>query len=684
MHLHSQLILELVYIFGAATLVSTLFHRFHFPTLIGFILAGMFIGPGGLGLVESIGREASFFSEMGTVLLLFTIGLEISFSSLRKFFGAYFLLGMGQVVFTILLTAGIAKFLFGLPTSGAIFTGFLVSLSSTALLLKFLHQSNESQSPHGNTTVGILLFQDIAVIPMMLLLPSLSQSIQVGDIFQFEQLISFVVKLCAGLGFIWLGSKIIFPFILERVTRTASPEIFYFSILFSIFGVGYIAEHHGFSLSLGAFMAGVMISESSWGRQAMSEVMTMRDNFLGIFFIIIGMMINPMTIVHKPLLIFGLTILLFLIKFLVIFVLAKTLRFQHKVAFICALILAHVGEFSFLLIEEGRKLDLLSPDQHQTFLSVSVVSLLFAPWLYRYSSKLGNFSLFKKITFSKENYPQIDEELKSTPNLSEHHESVSNQPSQTIIIGHGIAGENLGNALADLDIPFSVIDMNHSVTKKNIVGAKQVIFGDASKAEILLDAGIRTAKLIVVTVSSPSMTQAIINNVQKVRTDINCIVRTQYLREAAQLDCRINLDMVVAEFETSLEILARALKVYGVATNKIHSFMEDTRSRFQKNHFDLNDSLRRIIEMPAWEAISSLAPIQISADSPFIGKSLQEVQLRARVGASIVAYYREGFGTQLPDGDFKLQQNDILHLLGSKASIDATPYYLQHGHLKDS
>jgi CPA2 family monovalent cation:H+ antiporter-2 len=567
----------------------------------------------------------------------------------------------------------------GLSTVTAVTFGFAAALSSTALIFKMLEETRDSHSETAKRAVPVLIFQDMAVIPMILILTALSHAqdghgITSGEFgLQAAALLAAKVLLC--IGFVIVGSRFVFPWILEKVSKTGSRELFYFCTLFLAMGVGYLAIQLGFSVSLGAFIAGLMISESSWSKKALSEIMSMRDTFLGLFFIAIGLMVDPAMLLEYglPIVLFALGVLA--VKFVAIVLPCMALRVPISIAVSLACMLAHMGEFSFIIFNQAYGAGLMSEATYQIALGGACLSLLFAPGLHYLGSSLLKGGFFQQISVGDTWHQIQDQTLYSFPHHTEFVATGTEKKGNAILIGFGAAGENLADAFDALDIPFTAVDMSFKFFRPKSKKAAMV-YGDASKPEILESAGIRTAKLVVITVSSAPMTQAILATVQHLRPDIHCVVRTQYLMEAKRLQSKHHFQLVVAEYETTLELLAQSLKTFGVSGQKINELLEDCRNRFSSGNLRLGDSLRRNVDTPPLKALRNIQPLQIDESCLAIGKTLQELDLRGKTGATVVAVFNEKEGAIVPGPDYELSAGDTLHMIGDKNALEKTSHFL--------
>ncbi|MCB0384258.1 MAG: cation:proton antiporter [Bdellovibrionales bacterium] len=668
-----QLLIDLIIILGSATFVATIFYSIHLPPVVGFLFAGIIAGPNGLGLVKTL-PSVEVMTEIAGVLLMFTIGLEISLRQLLAMKKVLFGLGMGQMGLTMGLTSPVFYFGFGFDWPRSFFFSSIVALSSTAVVLKLLKDSRNLDSPLGQTSLSILLFQDIAVIPLLLVLPILAgaNTGSTASPFGIEQIGSFVLTSAGLILFVLVGSRWVVPWILDRVAKTRSSEIFFFSILFICAGTAFLIEALGLSLSLGAFFAGLMIASSPYGKQTMAEFTPLRDNFLGLFFVSIGMLLSLEFVQTNWIQVLALSSGILLVKFVCIFAILWMFGISSTISMVTALTLFQIGEFSLILADQGRGLGLMSDRQYQFFLSVAIISLALTPLLYRLAPKIGFQaqlrSLIPKSVSEMANSLRNQWVTKVPVGASSH--STGDIAGHTIIIGFGIAGQEVASALKALELPYQAIELNADTVRLAKKKGEPIIYGDATKAEILELAGLDRAHLVILVVNSLDITMATLRTIHRIRPDISILVRIQYLRDLKQFETKQNVEPIVSEFETSLEILARTLKAYGADARQIHEFTLDAHERLQKTSMGLAKSHRFNLSLPDWQIFASLYPMKLKANSPALGQNLVQLDLRRNTGATIVSVHREGLGSTVPGPDFSFESEDILYLLGNTESIN--------------
>lgn len=644
-----QLLEQLVIVLTATISIVFFFQKIRLPTIVGFLLAGVIIGPSGLGLIKSAG-EIEVLAEIGVVLLLFTIGVEFSlaamFSMQRRIIWAGFL----QVVLTGLVVFSVAR-LFGVALGISIFYGFLVALSSTAIVLRIYNDRGEISSVHGRLASGILIFQDLCIVPMMLLVPFLGESGQ-GSLVDVAWALA---KALLALLLIVAVARRLLPWLLHQVALLRNREIFMLFVILVCLGTAWLTSASGLSLALGALIAGMVISESELSHQIVVDVLPLRDCFSGIFFISIGMLLN-LNVLMQDLLtpLYGL-LLVVSIKGLVVFVVFWWLYRSIRLGMVLALSLAQIGEFSFILAQAGMSYDLLSTSNEQIFLAASILSMIATPFLVQAAHGM-EFSL-----------QGVAEKLAVSRPAQEQTSAVQ---GHVIVVGYGLNGQNLTRVLKEVRIPYQILEMNPDTVRVAKMAGEPIVFGDGTRPEILQQVGIHRAHVLVVAISDPTATARIVGQARRMRSDLYIVVRTRYVAEIDHLyDLGAN-QVIPEEFETSVEIFARVLQEYHIPRNVIALQVDLIR----KEHYGTLRGLRlegkRLDELSEFLAGTTTDIFSIMEASPVAGKSLQEIDLGSRTGVTIIAVVREGKSFHNMAPDFTLETGDRLVLLGGHEALD--------------
>jgi CPA2 family monovalent cation:H+ antiporter-2 len=552
--LEHELLKDIVIILACSALVIYVLHRFRMPPIVGFIAAGIIIGPYGLGVIENPNIIESL-AEIGIILLLFVVGIEFSMSEFMRLKKPAFLGGGLQVG----LTGGVAVAIAYLITGDvrlSVFIGFLVSLSSTAIVFKMLSERGQTDSPQGRSMVGILIFQDLCVVPMMLLTHSLSGE---GEIFP-----GILLTLAKGtfiVAVVLVLARWAVPAILHRIVHTKSTELFTISVILSCLGIAFITSQFGISLALGAFLAGLIISESEYAFEATAKVLPLKDSFLGL---LVGMLID-VRFMYVNLSTLALVVAaVFVFKALIASGVVFAVQGSPRVAAISGLGLAQVGEFSLVLAAVGKSTGLMPADAYQMFLSASLVTMLVTPFVMSASPRAAEF--ITQFGPLKRLEPSLPDE-KIPRSLSGH----------VLIIGFGVVGRNLARTLKGTGLPYVVLELNNDIVRSEKRKGEPIYFGEGTSRETLKKLGIVRARLLLVAISDPAATRKIVAISRIINPDMYIIVRTRYLSEVDDLHAMGADEVIPEEFEASVEIFSRVLNIYNVPRNVIDDHIDDIR-----------------------------------------------------------------------------------------------------------
>ncbi len=640
------LLKEAVTILGLSVLVIYLFQKLKLPTILGFLATGIIFGPSGFGLA-SASHEIEMLSEIGVVLLLFIIGLEFSLNDLMKLRKAVLGGGSGQVLLTIASMGGVAL-LWGLGTESAVFIGFLFSLSSTAIVLKLIQERGEIRTPYGRMALGILIFQDIIVVPMMLVTPILAGA---GEGNPWVQLGLLLLKfLVVGLCLV-LGTKYAVPFLLREIARTRSRELFLLSVVVICFAVAFGTSSLGLSLALGAFLAGLTISGSPYSHQATSLIIPFRELFTSFFFVSVGMLLELDFFVHHVLEVLGLTLLVMLVKFGLITAVVRLLGYPLKVALNTGFALFQVGEFAFILSKTGQDYALIGGVEYQYFLNVSVFTMALTPFAI-----MAAPGIIKKLVPEK------------TPDLPEPSEEEEELKDHLIIIGYGLNGQQMAKVAKKAGIRYVVADLNPESIRKAQAEGEPAYYGDATQAFILEYLSVYKARVVVVAVSDEHATESIVAQIREICNTVHIIVRCKSLKQAAKLRSLGAGDVVAEEVESSVEISVRSLAHYLVPPDLIRNYADMVRS----------DSDRRIRPLFGREAglIGHFPNVKIGSlkldldPHQLSGHSLGSSNIRERLEVTVLGYWRESIWHAHPPASYVPQRGDILLVFGNSERVN--------------
>jgi CPA2 family monovalent cation:H+ antiporter-2 len=648
------LLTDIVIILGAAVLVIYLFQRLKLPTILGYLMTGVIVGPYALGLI-SASHEVEVMAEIGVILLLFIIGMEFSLKSLAAIKNSVLIGGAVQVGLTILVTALLAMST-GFDTNTAIFLGFVFSLSSTAIVLKLLQERSEINSPHGKIALAVLIFQDIIVVPMMLLTPVLSG--QAGNVWVVVG--QLLLKTGVVLAVVLFGARYLIPYLLHEVAKTKSRELFILFVVVICFAVAWATSSLGLSLALGAFLAGLVISESDYSYQATGLIIPFREIFTSFFFVSIGMLLDVSFLISHIGIVLGVLLLVIVAKALIAGAAALLLRYPRRTAILTGLTLFQVGEFAFILSEVGMEYQLLAEETYQYFLAISILSMVLTPFIIQHSEAITQ--LFTKSTLVKK-MPQL-----RTASTSVDEEEVASLKDHTIIIGYGVNGRNVAQAARFANIPYVIIEINADTVRKERAKGEPILFGDASDSFILEHVRVYSARVAIVAISDPVATRAVVASIRTICPTVHVIVRTRFMFEVAEQLQLGASEVVPEEFETSVEIFSRLLHQYLVPQDEIDQFVQNIRS-------DHSEMLR-----PRELSHKSIAPVTLpnmniaslrvqNRNHNVVGRQIGESQIRSRYGVNVLAIQRGHDYLSHLEASTEILQNDILFLAGKPEDI---------------
>ncbi|MBI2615448.1 MAG: cation:proton antiporter [Gemmatimonadetes bacterium] len=644
---------DLVILVAAAIPVVVAAHRFRVPPVVAFLVTGMMIGPHGLRLIAHPDSVAGL-AELGVVLLLFAIGLELSLARIVRL-GRVVLQGGGlQLVGTAVLVAGVAL-AFGTAGNTALLYGALVALLSKAIVLKMYTDRGELDTPHGRVVVAVLLFQDLCVVPLMLLIPVLAAGTATGEASTGTLVVRFGVSL-AVLAALVLGGRLLVPRVLERVVALRNREIFTLCVVLFGLGAAYVTASVGLSLAVGAFIAGLVISESEYGMQALSDVLPFRDTFSGIFFISVGMLLDMGLLIQRPLALVAVAGTVVLMKAVVAAAATYSLGRSLQVSVMSGLALAQVGEFSFVLAGVAVPLGLFPGDGYQLFLGASVASMLATPFVIGAAAPLAD------VVCRLARRPAI--EL-----LPHEADEVARLDDHVIIVGYGLNGRNLARVLRAAGIGYVILEQNGQVVRRARLAREPIFFGDGARHDVLERVGIGRARVIVFAISAPAVERRGVAVARQLNPNIRIVVRTRYVAAMDDLS-RAGADEVVPEeFETSLAIFARVLRLYGIPSNTIEREVAAVRGE----HYGVLRGLAlpglKLDALKHLGVHAALDTVEVEDGARAVGENPTTLDLRRETGATLIAVVRDGKAFYTPDPEFRFRAGDSVVLVGQGEAL---------------
>ncbi len=635
---------DIVALFAVSVGIAYLCYRFNLLPIVGFLIAGIVIGPYALGLVEDM-ELVNILAEIGIILLLFTIGIEFSLEKLARIRNVIFVGGGLQVAITTALVTGIL-YLFGVSWKTGVYTGFLVALSSTAIILGILADKDQTDTPTGQLALGVLIFQDLAIILMVLLVPFLAPDSQTDtNIFWALGKALLLILLVLVL------ARRIVPWILEKIAHTRRQELFLLTVVAICFGTAALTNLAGVSLALGAFLGGLVVSESHYSEQAISGILPLRTVFTAVFFVSVGMLLDIGYLIDHPLLIVGAAVVILLLKFIINATSLLTLGKPVRIAVASGLVLAQISEFSFVIERAGSAVGLspagLGDAGSQAFIAVTVLLMIATPFMFNVSPKVGNLASAAFFRNRDEEEPQETDE---SYGLQDH----------VIIIGYGPAGRHLVKVMHDSGISYIVIEMNPRSVDEMKEKEIPVIYGDAARPHILKLANVKKAKLCVIATNDPDSTRTTLKQARFINPTIQLIVRTRYLNEVEQLE-KQGADIVVPEeMETTVRLFSHVLGAYMIPKQEIEQHIQNVRAEdYQIMRGSIQEAHLMVLKGLDEEGLHTRA-VMVREQSQAAGKTLKELELRKRFGITVLAVKRGEDTIGNPSGDFKIEADDRL------------------------
>ena len=657
--MHHTLTLVLI-LLAAAVVVVALCRRLRLPPLVGYLAVGIAIGPNALGWVDD-GAGTRELGEFGVVFLMFSIGLEFSLPKLLTMRRLVFGLGAAQVLSTLLIVAACAWWL-GLGAKGGVALGGAIAMSSTAILGKMLAEQLQLNAPHGRSIMGVLLFQDLAVVPLLILLPTLAAP--TPDILRelgFAGLKAAVV-LALLLG---LGQRLMRPWF-HLVAAQKSSELFVLNVLLITLLLAAITEFAGLSLALGAFIAGMLISETEYRYQVEEDIKPFRDVLLGLFFITVGMQLDGSVVLANAVAVISILLAMLLLKAAIVFGLGRLFRADAGTALRAALSLAGAGEFGFVLLSLTGQLGIVRHDLLQITLAALVLSMLLSPLLVQQSERV-----VRKLVRS--------EWMRRAMALHNIAVQTMGAADHVIICGYGRSGQNLARILEAESISFIALDVDPVRVREAAIAGEQVVFGDAARREVLVAAGLMRAKAVVVSYADTGSALRILGVVREIRPGMAVIVRTLDDVDIDRLKQAGAAEVVAEVMEGSLMLASHALMLLGTPLPRVLRRIRETREQ----RYSLFRGFFRGITDASNPAEDGAEPIRLHSvllpeGANAIGRSLRELDFGA-IHAEITAIRRHNVRGLAPSDDARLEQGDVIVLRGRETDLAAAEIKLLQG-----
>ncbi|MBL9077874.1 MAG: cation:proton antiporter [Planctomycetes bacterium] len=636
-----QVLLELALLFALCVGVAVSFHRLRLPPIVGFLVAGVLVGPNGIGLVqhEAMVRE---LAEVGIVVLLFAVGLEVPLGQLARLKRTILLGGGIQILGTVAVGAAVCWAL-GLAPQQAVFLGFLLSLSSTAACTKVLVDHGEISAPHGRTVLGISIAQDLAVVPMILLIPLLAISADGGGGTALDALTDLGLLVA-----VVLAARLLVRPLVALVCRTRSRELFVLFLATWCLGLAVATAHLGLSLALGAFLAGMLLADSEHHGQAAAEIEPFRDAFASLFFVSIGMLFDWRAIAEAPWAVTGSLLAVVVGKALAVMLAVRHLGQPAWVRLRAGLTLAQVGEFSFVLIQLGRRSGLMPPLAERIFVVVAVLSIALTPLLYVLGKRLVQRA-------------RGDGGVRSAggDDLRDH----------AIVIGFGPTGRTIAAALQQLGLQVVVSEMNAATVKAEKQKGVPIRLGDATRPSVLKSLGIERARVLVLAVNDGAATARIAQLARQLAPQVHVLARAVYNSEADALRRAGASEVVPQELEASIEMLVRVLRRFLVADDEIGRQVRGVRDRAGGGERAAPLSPVETARIAEFVPGIGFQVLRVEPDAACAGKTLAAAGVRRHTGCSVVALRRDGKNLPVITPETVLQPDDTVVVIGPEARL---------------
>ena len=629
--------LDVVVLLAVAAVGLVVGRLVRLPPLVAYLVAGVLVGPGALGLVtrsEAIAQVA----ELGVALLLFGVGIEFALDRLRRELPRMLTGGGVQVTLTVVATAA-AFHALGEGWPAAILAGFLASLSSTAVVFRLYDERGELDAPHGQAAAGILLFQDLALVPMILLVPVLAAP--PVDVVRLTAMA--LGKAALALAVLLFLARAVLPRTLILVARSGTAELFPLAALVAAFGTAALAVQAGLSLPIGAFLAGLALSGSPYARQVFAEIVPLRDAFVAVFFTSVGLLVDPAVVVGEPGVLAAMLAAV-AVKGLLVAAIVGLLWRSARLAVLTGFALAQIGEFSFVLMHQAVAIGLVSPGMEHGLLGAGIISMAATPFLVRVSHHLAR---------------RDTRQPRKRPPRRGH----------VVVLGHGMTGQAIARVLGQTGIPFVAVELAADLVAVGRREGVPVEFGDATRRAVLLEMGVATARAAVVTVGDPAATRTIVGLLRQINPDLPILVRARRVTEIDELERLGANEVVPSEFETAVELFVRLLRRLGVpphVTRMQESVIRTEHYRALRGLGSTDELLGRTKQLVAG---GILEVARVLEGSEACGQTLAGLALRHRTGTLVLSIVREEQPLPTPDGDTRLEANDLVVLFGPHEAI---------------
>jgi CPA2 family monovalent cation:H+ antiporter-2 len=644
---------------ATAVLVVVVFRSLKLPPMLGYLIVGVAIGPHALAWIPDT-AAARDLAEIGVVFLMFSIGLEFSLPKLFTMRRIVFGLGGAQVLVTLLIVWAIAV-AFGVEWRAALILGGVLAMSSTAILAKLLAERLELNSPHGRQIIGILLFQDLAVVPLLILVPALAAGTQDLAANLGLALVKAAIVLAVLL---YLGQRLMRRWF-QLVAEQKSEELFVLNVLLITLGLAYVTGVAGLSLALGAFLAGALISETEYRYQVEVDIKPFRDVLLGLFFVTIGMLLDLRVVFDQAPWILLLLVALLAVKALLIFGLSLLFDADAPVALRTGLALAACGEFGFVLLSRADNVALIGPQVMQPVLAAMLLSMLVTPFIVERSGQIARH-------WVRSDWMHRAMEL--------HNVAVRSMAADqhVVICGYGRSGQNLARLLERESISLIALDIDPQRIREAVAAGESVVFGDAARREVLVAAGLLRAKALAITYSDTASALRILGLVQELRPGLPVVVRTLDDADIDRLKAAGAAEVVSEIMEGSLMLASTTLMLLGVPVNRVLNRIRETREQRYSLFRGFFRGITDDVDGADEAAQPRLHSVVITPGAAAIGRALGEIGLGS-LDVEVTTVRRRNIRSVAPEPGTRIEEGDVLVLLGAEKDLAAAEIRLIQG-----
>lgn len=657
-----HMFVKIVSILILTVILISISRRAHIPAILNYIAVGVVVGPFGLGFIHSE-ENVKFLAEFGVVFLLFAIGLEFSLSQMVAMRKAVFGLGSMQVLITGLVVFLASHFVFGLSFETSFVIASAFALSSTAIVIKQLTEQSEIQTRHGRATVGILIFQDIMAIPLLILIPALGAA--TGNGLAAELGLAMLKGLVVVVVILLVGRYVLRP-IFHEVASSKSQELFTLTVLTMVLAAAAFTEEMGISMTLGAFMAGMMLGETEYKHQIEADIRPFQDILLGLFFITVGMIISPQLVIEHFVSVILITFGIIVLKIASIFLIMKYAHHPEGVALRTALSLGQVGEFGLVLITLALSNNLLSLELSQLILTSAVLSMVISPFVIKFNGSIAKTVCKESYT---SNFADIEKTIEEDAKFLKDH---------VVILGFGRVGQTTAKFLEKSHLPFVALDMDIRRVQEAAQSGEPVYFGDSAKESVLKATNLRNAKVAIISFHDYHAVIKTLKTLKHIAPNLPVLVRTQDDTHLQELIAEGATEVIPDTFESSIMFASHLLVMLGQPAVQVLRQIREAR----KNRYGLLDGLypgdTDIVPFDQSQTGQIIQPVHINESAHAVGKTLEELELE-QFNITLKSVKRGHVRGDDPDPNTRVRIDDDLIVQGLPEDIEHCESYINTG-----